>query len=1339
MALDGRLEATAGIRSSPISSGGPRALVLRRPGARDLVDRFWQGRWTLGMTDPKRPSAVRLYRIPDSMVQLEMTPGLPWWLNEQVQVRARLLDRHRKETPESQDVPPSDDGRGLSIHLQASLADGKGAFVVDQGRWTIPGRLYETQPFLVRAPGLYKLTGELRHTVADANAPLLRFASDLYVHPECVSLEVVSVATNDVLQVASPTATKLQIDAQGGQEVYFRITGKGEFKVEPLSGVLHLEPLPQTQWTLRKDDHGNLITGPIPLIEREERLTGSADVEVRTFAGVRHICLPVFELAYAPALTRLACTFTDPREALWVGELHRQPLLISAFPVFDRDLNQTLDLFPDALSGAWIRTIDMRSGTTQVVSPENRLLERPQAGGAEGRTVTATYFVESTVPVPPADKCEIDLSGTIENLQGAMKTYAVVDPVAQGLFEWVVTQGDAGQRQGPISDTLFCGEPIRFFAVWRPDQNVSAVRFEIAGLGAAGSGPQGQNSALASGSPTQNSALGAPSPSLFVDMPVAAGASKVQLEQVVSGLTPGQVLGVYVHVTMQPGKTDHALQIKLKGGQFRTEDRRFVLTDLTVGDGTPADIPGYVWEPVQVPLEALFRGYKADDVGHNAAIEQFKKSCGVTVTSRAGAQKITDAIQWTSLIPAEGTARTCRLIGHVTCTPEVLGRLSLELSAETPLVRGATGPSSQRALAHVLVKEPRLTIAVSRLKPGGAEPVFDSRTWVKGHSSEAPLATRLSTRLRVDVQSSDWAATGQARPWKTTLRLLRRPAAGADWVTAFSDTGELSANLSFTREVQIAENGQYALEVVGQDQQSSRPTMYVLTPIIASIQPHEITPAAAPPSWLTARVRQWPFEYHVTLHQDAVDLSRLQALAFQFQLPGQGETWLDGATAPLGPETTATRQLSAKGPRLLPAAETLRDGVARFRLSSQGLEVLRWECPNIRVLPPVLEGLALSGETTGAAWASDGGMLTLDGSHDLWVRPRFRVAPELEGQWSAAQTVVYVWRNSEEGPAGRPADVRVLERLQEQRKSRRRVGSKELRPPRQDGDGGGQGSAPAHAAGLLGLAQTRRQRTIFPGRLRRLPAAGSSGILRRRIRDLAGGSDGGRVERRLRDPSGCALGGSVVLVAHCGSAAHGRGGDGAAGAGPQSQPAGSGYALGRQRRGRGAGPPGQPRPGRSERDVLGGGSGAVRAVPLRPVGSRGAAPGAAGGPGAGLPPRRRAGPSSARGCRGGRSDLCPAAAQFVSASLGVGRDHPPHPGQRRPGAHRAALRLDGSRGPARTRLVQSGRLAGVAGRGPDPVNRSGPSVSDRQRRSNHAGDGPGAENGSRGVAAGYHR
>ena len=99
------------------------------------------------------------------------------------------------------------------------------------------------------------------------------------------------------------------------------------------------------------------------------------------------------------------------------------------------------------------------------MSPDNRLLERPQPGGYEGRTVTATYFVESTVPVPPADKCEIDLSGNDREPAGGGQDLCRRRSGGQGA---VRMDRDAGrsvaQRQGPIADTLFCGEPIRFFA-----------------------------------------------------------------------------------------------------------------------------------------------------------------------------------------------------------------------------------------------------------------------------------------------------------------------------------------------------------------------------------------------------------------------------------------------------------------------------------------------------------------------------------------------------------------------------------------------------------------------------------------------------------------------------------------------------------------------------------------------------------------------------------------------------------------------------------------------------------------------------------------------------------
>ncbi|MBM4029163.1 MAG: hypothetical protein FJ280_27760, partial [Planctomycetes bacterium] len=639
-------------------------------------------------------------------------------------------------------------------------------------------------------------------------------------------------------------------------------------------------------------------------------------------------------------------------------------------------------------------------------------MERPRPGGHEGRTVTATYFVESTIPIPPADKCEIDLSGVgvkdLGPLQGAIKTYAVVDPVAKGLFEWIVRQGDSPTRAGPVSDTLFCGEPIQFYAQWRPDQNVSAIHFEIPG----------------------------PSGAVLVDLPLTAGTNRAQVQQVVSGLTPGEVFPLYVHVTMQPAPAGQPLHVKLRGGQFRAEDRRIVLKELTLGDGTPADSAGYVWEPLDIPLQAQFRGYKADNPAHNAAIEQFKKSCVVTATSRAGAARnITETIEWTSVTPPEGAARTCRLAGRVRYMPETFGRTAIEVTAQAPMVRGMTESAAQRAYVHVLAKGPRLALTVSRLKPGGEERLFDSRYWVRGQSSPAPLVTRLSTRLRVDLQSLDPLAVDSSQSWTTTVRLLRRATTEADWVTAFSEAGELTWNQPLTREVQIALDGQYALEVVGQDRQSHRPTVYVLTPVLASIQPHEVKPGLAPPAWLTTRVRQWPFEYLVTLYQDTVDLSQPQALAFQFQLPGQSESWLDGATAVVGPQTAQTRQLAVRGPRLLPILGGLHDGVARFQVSAQGLEILRWECPNIRVVPPVLEGLSLSRDSAGALQAATGGVVALDGSADLWVRPAFRPAPELEGQWVASETAVYLWRLTQDNPAEGPPDVRVLERLQEREKS----------------------------------------------------------------------------------------------------------------------------------------------------------------------------------------------------------------------------------------------------------------------------------------------------------------
>ncbi len=1007
LAIDGNLEAGSGIRANVIASSWQQTTILRRPEAADFVGRFWQGKWTLGPADAKSSPVVRLYRVPDLLVQLELEPGLPWWRHEQVKARARLLERHKKG-PDLRATSSAESGTELSIRMKAVSSDEKDSVVVDQGRWTLPSRLYETDPFTIGMPGLYKLTCELRHTVGDANVPLLRLANDVYVHSECVGVHVVNAATNEVLGDVPPTAeATLNVELPGGQDVYFRISGKGEFKVEPQSGVLHLEPLAQADWSLRKDDQGSLVTGPVRMVEAEERLVGRAELEVRTQAGVRRICLPRFNLAYLPAPLRIACRFTDTRDALWVGEFHKQPLVISAFPVFERFRDATLQRFPEALAETRTRTVDMRSGTTQVTGLQSRVLESAQPGGDQGRTVSATYFVESAVPIPPADRCEIDLGAAMADLQGTTRTYAIVDPAAQGLFKWAVTQPGQSPRQGAVSETLFCGEPIQFHAEWRADQNISAVRFEF---------PQADSNEP-----------------IFVEMPVAGGVNQADLEQIVSGLSLGKTLPVYVHVTMQPAGGDRALQIKLKGGQFRADDRRVVLEDLRAGEGGLTDITAYAWEPVEIPLRAVFTGYVPTDARHNAAIEQFKKSCVVTVASKTGdARNISNTIEWISVSSPEGPAKRCELIGHAMYTPEVPGRASIEATADTPAVQGAGETSPRRAYAHLLAKSPRLAITIRKLTPTGEEPVFDSRRWSMGEGGVSAFQTRFSARLRVDVRPSDWTATGQSRPWRTAIRLLRRPTSDAEWFSEFSDANELTAEGSFLREVQIAGNGEYALEVSGIDPQSGRRTAFFITPVIASIRPHEIKPAVAPPAWLTSRVRQWPFEYQVTLQQEAADASQSQALAFQFQLPGQTQTWMDGTTSSAPSQTPEARQLLVKGPKFLPVAQGLQNGMVQFKLSCQGLDLLRWDCPDIRVIPPVLEQLSLSGRSTGDAIALTGAELVSDGSAELWARPQFRAAPELEGQWTPAESTIYLWRCRAGESAGGQVDVRFLENLQDQ-------------------------------------------------------------------------------------------------------------------------------------------------------------------------------------------------------------------------------------------------------------------------------------------------------------------
>lgn len=982
---DNEVDPRSGIRSRDVPSRQWPVTILRRPDGEGAVGQFWEGTWTPLAADGQREMGVRIYRVPDFVVKLEAAPAFPWWVHQEGQVTARLLDRHAGRRT-AQQVDGSGRADGLAVRLTARGKDQGPVLRIDDGRWTTPGRTFATESFTFGSSGLYDVTCDLLYALGDVNVPLTGLTEEVQVYQPCVGVDILSADDDAGLGELPEASGVVSLDAEGGKDVYFRVTARGSFNARPRAGVLHLAPLDQEEWILRKDASDDLSTGSVRLPEDEDHLTAWARLEVDTPAGLRQFRLPDYELAYRPAPLRVECTFGEPRRALWVGEFHRQLLTISAFPVFEAARDRTEAMFPETLSAPRLRTVDLQSGTAQVTGPRGRLIEVPKATGAKGRTVAATYALEAGVPIAPADQCEISVDGAIPALVGGVKTYAVVDPAATGLFRWTVRQEPVPARSERVSEVLYRGEPVRFSAQWQADQNVSAVRFEI---------PRPEREEPFS-----------------VALPITAGAGQASVEPILPQLERGETYAVHVYVTMKPSSAAPAVEVKLRGGQFRAEDRRLLLGELVVGTERATDIPCRAWEPIELPLRAVFSGYLPGNPQHSAIIEQFKELCTVTVTSSTGATRdVTSSVEWTALVVAEteaGRATTCELRGHASYTPQNTGRATVDVKAQFPVEQPGQAGAARRAYGHLSVKEPRLTVGVQRLTPGGAEPVFDSQAWVEGTGGLFPVTEGFSTRLRVTLRAVGWAEIPQSEPLTVAVRVLRRSRSDSQWTIASGQEQELTDQGVQTLEVQVSTDGQYALEIVGQDRGSGRVVTRLLTPVVTSIQRYESVTVLSPPAWITPRVRQWPFKYRVTLRGEQGDLTQA-ALSFQFQLPGEDPVWLEGITRTGEAGTSAAQSLSVRGPQFLPAPRGLGDGVVRFKLSAHGLELLSWEYPNVRVLDPVLERLALSRGDSGREIEVVDGGIDWNGSAGLVARPVFRSAPELIGQWVRAKTRVYLW------------------------------------------------------------------------------------------------------------------------------------------------------------------------------------------------------------------------------------------------------------------------------------------------------------------------------------------
>jgi hypothetical protein len=331
-----------------------------------------------------------------------------------------------------------------------------------------------------------------------------------------------------------------------------------------MSGVLHVEPLAQTSWTFEKDDQDSLIAGPMELPEGEVQISGWAEAQVETSAGVMPFRLPRFELAYGPAPVRVECTFTDPRQALWVGELHRQLVTVSAFPVFDADRERVAQMFPETLSGARLRTVDLTSNTAQVMTPRVRwwaCRSRPATKDVRWRR-RMPWSRRFRCPAPTgarsastgrskASRGREDLCGRRSDRDG---------PAAMGPLS---APGEAPARAWRRRSN--CGEPVRFTTQWQPGQDISSVRLELTRPGA--DGP------------------------VSLSVTPAAGERQASFEQTLpEPLQSGQTYPAHVYVVTNPPAAATPVEIKLEAGRVHARDRRLLLEELSIGEETGRDV-----------------------------------------------------------------------------------------------------------------------------------------------------------------------------------------------------------------------------------------------------------------------------------------------------------------------------------------------------------------------------------------------------------------------------------------------------------------------------------------------------------------------------------------------------------------------------------------------------------------------------------------------------------------------------------------------------------------------------------------------------------------------------
>jgi len=999
------LDSTSGIVRKIIPLAKWNIVILRRPESLDSIEDFWCGRWRPVVKGSTATYQGRVYLITDFLLHMDVEPTSPSWAHELIQIKARLMERPKELGEHDFDVPPLK-GKDLSVRLDITRDGGGEPIEIKGGRWDQHGQVYMSVPFHLSNPGRYSIICDCADHVDGLEIPLGQFSRIFSVEPCPVSLTLRKPPTYvNILDGKSQ-----QSSSKVGDQLHAELKViEGGVRLDALSGLLYLDNVEPQKWPFKHDVSGGLITDTFVLPKNDYHLVGHAEVKVKTPIGVRQMQLPNFDIPYNPEPLHLEQHFSDLRKALWVGEFHRQKMSIAIFPVFERRI---INSMPQELPEVNMNVFDDLAGTSKAIPVRCSLKEPPQQIGDKSRRIKATYTLKSDIPIPPSNRCEIDPGIVIAGLRAEKAYYGVIDPIKDRIFVWHVFQEPSEASTPGVANEIYQSEPIRFAAEWEPNQNVSRVSFEVH-----------------DSNPEQVQKVST------VDLPIAVGTTSSQIERNIDGLQRDKTYKVFVYVTLRPPDTDIETNLRLYGGSFNVKDRELELKELVVGYAGK-DISCHALEEVELPLRASFTGYVVGNPRHSKLIKGFKESCKLLVTNENGDEDISNAIEWTRVQPpisTEGTHGTYWFEGYARYTPRRVGRASVEFSGEVEVwdPDGKLRSVRPAAYGRLLIKEPRFTLKVKEipLSGEGEKLLFDSDKLVAGQAAVFPVSNSFETHLRVFVQFAETAFLPRYGPCKTGVMIICRPPSGGSEKEVFLQRSELTADKQ-SMEMDFPglgkEEGDYYVHLFTIDTEPHHPKIDLITPPLVSIGKIEVVRLIPPPGFLTERVRQWPFRYHVPIQPDWS--FHPTNLAFEFQLPGIKDRWLDGVLS----ASDGMTYLVARSLEYLPKLTGITSGDVQFRLRYMDADCVTWKTrSSVRVVAPRLEGVLLIYERDGRKRESEEATLSVDAPVSVAVRPKFREAPELEEWWSKKEIKIYKCLNPRGDLGDRKVSSKVLKELAE--------------------------------------------------------------------------------------------------------------------------------------------------------------------------------------------------------------------------------------------------------------------------------------------------------------------